>query len=227
MPTIVHLKVSPKDAANDNRIKYLIAATLHIHPNTINAFQIIRRSIDARSRNIVVQLQLKVFVGELFEDHFLFEPRLQNVAGKQSILIAGAGPAGLYAALRCIEEGYCPIIVERGKDVRSRRRDLAKMNKEGIVNSESNYCFGEGGAGTYSDGKLYTRSNKRGNIQKCLQWFRYFGASENVLIEAHPHIGTNKLPGIIAAMRDAILACGGQVLFRSTIRNELWLGCLF
>ncbi len=213
MPQIIDLKLSPKDAADDNRIKYYAASALHIPQGRINAFQIIRRSIDARSRNIVVNLQVKVFAEEPFEDHFLFEPRLQQVSNKPPVLIAGAGPAGLFAALRCIEEGYCPIIVERGKDVRSRRRDLARMNKEGMVNPESNYCFGEGGAGTYSDGKLYTRSNKRGNIRKCLQWFRHFGAPEDILIEAHPHIGTNKLPGIITAMRDAIRACGGQVLF--------------
>lgn len=219
MPQLIDLKISPKDATDDGRIKYYAASALHIPQNRINAIQIIRRSIDARSRNIVVNLQVKVFAGEPFEDHFLFEPRLQQVGQRRPVIIAGAGPAGLFAAIRCIEEGYCPIVVERGKDVRARRRDLAKMNKEGIVNPESNYCFGEGGAGTYSDGKLYTRSNKRGNIQKCLQWFRYFGAPEDILIETHPHIGTNKLPGIITAMRDAILACGGQVLFDTKLTD--------
>lgn len=219
MPQTIQLKLSPKDAADDIRIKYAAASSLHIAPGTITAFQIIRRSIDARSRNIIVNLQIKVFVEEPFEDHFAFVPKLQNVAHKQPVLIAGAGPAGLFAALKCIEEGFCPITVERGKDVKSRRRDLAKINKEGVVNPESNYCFGEGGAGTYSDGKLYTRSGKRGNIQKCLQWFRHFGAPEDILIESHPHIGTNKLPGIITAMREAIIACGGQVLFDTKLTD--------
>lgn len=224
MAHILNLKVSPRDAADDKRIKNFIASELKVAQSKINAYQIIRRSIDARSKNIVVNLQVKAFVEENFEDHFAFEPKLQNVAGKKPILIAGAGPAGLYAALRLIEEGYCPIIVERGKDVRNRRRDLANMTKQGIVNPESNYCFGEGGAGTYSDGKLYTRSNKRGNIQKCLQWFRHFGAPEDILIETHPHIGTNKLPGIISAMREAIIECGGQVLFDTKLTDIILEG---
>lgn len=222
MAQIIDLKLNPQDAQDETRIKFHIASKLGLGVSKIGAFQIIRRSIDARSKNIIVNLQLKVFnAGEDFEDHFAFEPKFQNVAGKQPVLIAGAGPAGLFAALRLIEDGYCPIIVERGKDVRSRRRDLAQMNKEGIVNSESNYCYGEGGAGTYSDGKLYTRSNKRGNIQKCLQWFKHFGATEAILIETHPHIGTNKLPGIISAMREAIIECGGQVLFDTKLTDIL------
>jgi uncharacterized FAD-dependent dehydrogenase len=224
MPQILDLKLSPKDALDDDKIKNYIASQLKVSEKKINAFQIIRRSIDARSRNIVVNLQVHAFVEEPFYDYFEFQPQLQNVTNKRPILIAGAGPAGLYAALRCIEEGFCPIIVERGKDVKSRRRDLAKMNKEGIVNPESNYCFGEGGAGTYSDGKLYTRSNKRGNIKKCLQWFRHFGAPEAILTEAHPHIGTNKLPGIISAMRDAIIACGGQILFDTKLTDIILEG---
>lgn len=219
MAQIIDLKLSPKDAQDDVRIKFHIASKIGTSVSKVSAFQIIRRSIDARSKNIIVNLQVKAFVEEAFEDHFAFEPKFQNVEGKKPVLIAGAGPAGLFAALRLIEDGYCPIIVERGKDVRSRRRDLAQMNKQGIVNSESNYCFGEGGAGTYSDGKLYTRSNKRGNIQKCLQWFKHFGAPEDILIETHPHIGTNKLPGIITAMREAIIECGGQVLFDTKLTD--------
>lgn len=213
MPQIVNIRVSPADAQNENRLKHIIASELKIPEININGFQIIKRSIDARSKNIVVNLRLHVFINEPVSEYFSFQPTLQNVSNKPTIVIAGAGPAGLFAALKCIEDGYCPIILERGKDVRARRRDLAKMNKEGVVNPESNYCFGEGGAGTYSDGKLYTRSNKRGNIQKCLQWFHYFGAPIDILIETHPHIGTNKLPQIIVEMREAIIACGGQVLF--------------
>lgn len=219
MPQIVDLRVAPADAQNEQRIKHLVASHLQINQRSIEGMQLIRRSIDARSKHIVVNLKLNVFVEEPISDHFLFEPQLKNVTNSRPVIIAGAGPAGLFAALKCIEEGYCPIVIERGKDVRARRRDLANMNKEGMVNPESNYCFGEGGAGTYSDGKLYTRSGKRGNILKCLQWFHYFGAPIDILIEAHPHIGTNKLPQIIVAMREAIIACGGQVLFNHKLTD--------
>ena len=135
----------------------------------------------------------------------------------KSVVIIGAGPAGLFAALSLIRSGISPVIMERGKDIRARRRDLAPLNKAGIINPESNYCFGEGGAGTYSDGKLYTRSNKRGNIQRILDLFVQFGAEENILFEAHPHIGTNKLPGIISAMRDYIIECGGEIHFNKKL----------
>ena len=139
-------------------------------------------------------------------------PRIYSpdVSAKKEIAIIGAGPAGLYAALRAIEAGLKPIVFERGKDVRARRRDLAIINKEQTVNPESNYCFGEGGAGTYSDGKLYTRSKKRGNVLKAIEWFVHFGADPDILVDAHPHIGTNKLPKIITAMREAIIAAGGE-----------------
>ncbi len=219
MASIVTLRLSPKASQDDFSIKQHLASELKVSVSKITAFQVIKRSIDARSKNIVVNLQVKVFVEEAFEDHFSFQPQLQDVSKARQLLIVGAGPAGLYAALRCIEEGFCPVILERGKDVRARRRDLAVMNKEGVVNPESNYCFGEGGAGTYSDGKLYTRSNKRGNILKCLQWFKYFGAPQEILVESHPHIGTNKLPGIISAMREAIEACGGKVLFNAKLTD--------
>jgi uncharacterized FAD-dependent dehydrogenase len=219
MPHTISLRLTPQLAANSDILKNEAAAILNIHPSQINALQIIKRSIDARSKQIYVQLQINVFIDEPFVDAFAFEPKLQDVSKATPIYIAGAGPAGLYAALRLIEQGFCPIIIERGKDVRNRRRDLAAMNKNGIVNPESNYCFGEGGAGTYSDGKLYTRSNKRGNIQRALQWFKHFGADERILYEAHPHIGTNKLPAIITAMRDGIEACGGKMLFNTKLTD--------
>ena len=219
MPQKIDLKIPPEQAADESMVKKLIAQRLQLPIQKISAYQILRKSIDARSPRIVVNLQLNVFIDETFVDAFRFSPILQNVASKKPVVIAGAGPAGLFAALGLIEEGFCPIIIERGKDVRQRRRDLADMNKLGIVNPESNYCFGEGGAGTYSDGKLYTRSNKRGNMLRALQWFHYFGAVDTILYEAHPHIGTNKLPAIIQNMRQAIIDCGGQVLFNSKLTD--------
>lgn len=219
MPKQLSLRLPLQDASQDKTIKLHVAAALKIKSESVNAIQILRRSIDARGRNIFIQLQLNIFVNEPFVDAFSFYPKLENVSNKKEIFIAGCGPAGLFAALKLIERGYKPVILERGKDVRNRRRDLAAMNKHGIVNPESNYCFGEGGAGTYSDGKLYTRATKRGNVLQCLQWFRYFGAEENILYEAHPHIGTNKLPGIITKMREAIEDCGGMILFDSKLTD--------
>jgi len=219
MPKQLTIRISPQDFSNENLLKKQLAESIGVKSEQLNAYQILRQSLDARNRNIVYQLQVNVFVDEPFEDAFKFEPELKNVENAQPVLIAGAGPAGLFAALRLIESGLKPVIIERGKDVRERRRDLAAMNKEGTVNPESNYCFGEGGAGTYSDGKLYTRSTKRGNILKSLQWFHHFGATERILQEAHPHIGTNKLPGIIAKMREAIIECGGEVHFNSKVTD--------
>jgi uncharacterized FAD-dependent dehydrogenase len=219
MPQIVTLRLSPSEAAQEIKIRQAAANQLQINSSRIHATQVIRRSIDARGSQIMMQMQVHVFIDEPFVDAFAFEPKLQNVSNKKQVLIAGAGPAGLFAALTLIEQGFCPVILERGKDVRNRRRDLAAMNKQGIVNPESNYCFGEGGAGTYSDGKLYTRATKRGNVLRSLQWFKHFGADERILFEAHPHIGTNKLPGIIVAMREAIEACGGKVLFDTKLTD--------
>lgn len=221
MPKQISIRISSEDFSNEKVLKKQLAQALKVKPEQINAYQILRQSLDARNRNIFYQLQVNVFVNEPFEDAFAFEPELQNVENAKPVLIAGAGPAGLFAALRLIELGLKPIIIERGKDVRERRRDLAAMNKEGVVNPESNYCFGEGGAGTYSDGKLYTRSTKRGNVLKSLQWFHHFGATEKILQEAHPHIGTNKLPGIISKMRETIVECGGVVLFNSKLTDIL------
>lgn len=215
----ITIALLPQDAADDTSVKQCIAAELAVKPSRITGWQIKKRSIDARSRNPLVLLALTVYIDENVQEPLPFDPQLQNVSNKPHVVIVGAGPAGLFAALKLIENGYKPIVLERGKDVRSRRRDLAAMNKEGIVNPESNYCFGEGGAGTYSDGKLYTRSTKRGDVGRILQLFHYFGADEQIIYEAHPHIGTNKLPHIITAIREKIIECGGEVLFNKKLTD--------
>ena len=215
MQTTIQLKMTPTDAANASVLLSAIAQQIGRPLAQITGYHTLKQSIDARSRQQVwMNLTLQVFIEEPVSDR-LIEPYLFPILPKNAkeVHIIGAGPAGLFAALECIQLGLRPILLERGKDVRSRRRDLAKLNKEGIVDPESNYCFGEGGAGTYSDGKLYTRSNKRGSIDKILRLFYQFGADETVLYQAHPHIGTNKLPQIITAMRLQIEASGGQVLF--------------
>lgn len=210
----IAIALPPEAAADDTAVKRAIATACGISPKQITAHNIIKRSLDARSRQVQVILQVQVFIGEPATVPAAFAPELRDVTNTETtVVIVGAGPAGLFAALKLISLGVKPIIIERGKDVRSRRRDLAAMNKEGIVNPESNYCYGEGGAGTYSDGKLYTRSTKRGNVLRILELFHHFGATEDILYDAHPHIGTNKLPQIITAMREQIATCGGEVLF--------------
>lgn len=222
----ISLKLLPSEAASELSVKRYIAQSEGIKPGDISGYNIVRQSIDARSKQPWINLTLQVFIKEPYQhrspQQFNFEYIGQ--AGKK-VVIAGAGPAGLFTALKLIEAGIKPIILERGKDVRARRRDLALLNKEGEVNPESNYCFGEGGAGTYSDGKLYTRSSKRGDVNRILNLFVHFGADEKILYEAHPHIGTNKLPNIITAMRKKILECGGELLFETklvglAIKNE-------
>ena len=215
----VNIKLKPSEAVDASLIKRAIAAEAGVPPKKITGYHIRKRSIDARGRQAYIVMQAVVFIDEPAQPLLPFDPQLQNVTDQPEIIIIGAGPAGLFAALRLITLGFKPVILERGKDVRSRRRDLAAMNKQGIVNPESNYCFGEGGAGTYSDGKLYTRSTKRGNVQRILDLFVHFGAEQDIAINAHPHIGTNKLPHIITAMRDAIIACGGEVRFDTKLTD--------
>jgi uncharacterized protein len=212
------LKLLPSEAAIEATVKNIIAKTTGKAENSITGFYIVKKSLDARSRTVWVNLTVNAFIDEPFSQRPLQSFHFKDVSNAPiKVVIIGAGPAGLFAALALIEAGIQPIVLERGKDVRARRRDLAVLNKEGIVNPESNYCFGEGGAGTYSDGKLYTRSNKRGDIDRILNLFVHFGAEEKILYEAHPHIGTNKLPQIITAMRERILQCGGHFLFEQKV----------
>jgi uncharacterized FAD-dependent dehydrogenase len=217
----VSIKVLPSEAENSDALNTILAQVCAVEPSQITGYTILKKSIDARSRKQVwVQLTVTVFIDEPFQEQPLAPLQLQDVHdAKRRVIVIGAGPAGLFAALRLIELGIKPIVLERGKDVRARRRDLAAINKEGVVNAESNYCFGEGGAGTYSDGKLYTRSTKRGDVLKVLSAFVYFGADEKILYEAHPHIGTNKLPNIITAVREKIIECGGEVLFQKKVTD--------
>jgi uncharacterized FAD-dependent dehydrogenase len=214
----ISLKLLPYEAANKVEINKHIIEFLAIDSSALNGFTILKKSVDARSKQPYINVTVKAFINEPYSTDDLNKITFKDVHhAKNSVLIIGAGPAGLFAALKFLQHGIKPIILERGKDVRSRRRDLALLNKEGIINTESNYCFGEGGAGTYSDGKLYTRSNKRGNVQNILNLFVQFGAEENVLYESHPHIGTNKLPQIITAMRKQIEDCGGEILFEKKL----------
>lgn len=222
MQTTISLQVSPAEAGNARAVTSHIAAAVAADAADISGYHVLRQSIDARGKQIRINLTLKVFINEPFINRDIKLINFPDVSNaRHRVIIVGAGPCGLFAALQLIEQGVMPVIVERGKDVRARRRDLAMLNKEGIVNPDSNYCFGEGGAGTYSDGKLYTRSNKRGSIDRILHLFVQFGADEKILYEAHPHIGTNKLPHIMVAMRQQILDCGGQFLFEQKVNSFL------
>ncbi len=211
------IQVSPEIAADSDRLKQTVSKKNNIPIEDIRYIQILKRSIDARQKAIKVNLKVKVFVQEEYIDNPIQLPEYPDVSNAQEIVIIGAGPAGLFAALRCVELGYKPIVLERGKDVRSRRRDLKAINRDHTVHEDSNYCFGEGGAGTYSDGKLYTRSKKRGDVQRILQLLVGFGATDQILVEAHPHIGTNKLPDIIAAIRTQIIDHGGEIHFDTRV----------
>jgi uncharacterized protein len=218
MQKVCTLKLLPSEAANDNIIKEYIAKTLAKPLSEINGYEVQKKSMDARSKQVWIQLTVRACVNEPFEKTPISLVHFKNVStARHRVVIIGAGPCGLFAALQLIEKGIQPVILERGKDVRSRRRDLAVLNKAGIVNPESNYCFGEGGAGTYSDGKLYTRSKKRGDINRILHLLVQFGADPNILVEAHPHIGTNKLPAIISAIRELITSSGGEFHFEKKV----------
>lgn len=216
-PTTVQFQTTPEQAKDDLYLRKRIARELDLSIDEFD-FSWRRRSIDARKRDIKINCTFDVFDKDGgLEEAQSFIP--QMVSGKPEIAIIGSGPAGLFAALQALELGLKPVVFERGKDVRSRRRDLAALNKDSLVNPESNYCFGEGGAGTYSDGKLYTRSKKRGDIKRALDWFVQFGATDEIMVDAHPHIGTNKLPQIIVSMRETIIEYGGEVRFEEKITD--------
>ncbi|MBL0232183.1 MAG: NAD(P)/FAD-dependent oxidoreductase [Chitinophagaceae bacterium] len=216
----IQLRLLPSEATNDLIIRQHLASTEGCDPAAITGFYVTKHSIDARGKQPYIQLNVHYFLNEPFQERELRKFEWKDVRmAREKVVIIGAGPAGIFAALQLIEKGIKPIILERGKQVRARRRDLALLNKQGEVNPESNYCFGEGGAGTYSDGKLYTRSSKRGDVKRILELFFVFGAPENILYEAHPHIGTNKLPQIITAMREKIIDCGGEVYFEQKLTD--------
>ena len=209
------LRILPEQAASEQSLKTYISREKGLDIRTINAVRVLKKSIDARQRTIYVNVKVQVFINEVPDTQEYTPTEYKNVSGKPQVIVVGAGPGGLFAALRLIELGLRPIVIERGKNVRERKEDLAKISREHKVDPESNYCFGEGGAGAYSDGKLYTRSKKRGNVDKILNVFCQHGASTSILIDAHPHIGTDKLPRVIENMRNTILECGGEVHFKT------------
>ncbi|MDR1022139.1 MAG: FAD-binding protein [Prevotellaceae bacterium] len=217
MPCTVDITISPEVAANPDCLRQAAAQASHLTAGDVGAVQLVRRSVDARRGKALLQLKLNVYRnGEQPLDapaHFGY----RNVAGKPPVIIVGAGPAGLFAALKLLEKGLKPVILERGKSVKERKRDIAKLTREHIVNPNSNWCFGEGGAGAYSDGKLYTRSGKRGSVAHILQQLVQHGANPDILVEAHPHVGTDKLQGIAANIRQTICSCGGEYHFDTRI----------
>ncbi len=215
------IQVNPEVAQNHEQLKHLIAKKANIKVAEIKHIEILKRSIDARQKNIKINLRINAFIKENFIEKPIELPHYYDVSNAKEVIIIGAGPAGLFAALKLIEKGLKPIVLERGKDVKERRRDLAAITKFHLVDKDSNYCFGEGGAGTYSDGKLYTRSKKRGDVNKILNLLIAHGATKNIAIDAHPHIGTNKLPQIIKAIRQTILNYGGVVQFNTRVTDIL------
>ena len=219
--TEIEIRLSPADAHDEAKIKEAVAQKMQISANAITDLRLIRRSIDARGLP-VFQLRFVVYTEGVAEPEPALLKNLKDVSEAQAVVIVGAGPAGYFAALELIELGYKPIVVERGKDAQTRRRDLRAIQQFGIVNPHSNYCFGEGGAGTYSDGKLYTRSHKRGSIYKSLKLLVEHGASSDILIDAHPHIGSNKLPKVVQNIRETIIHYGGEVHFDSVVTNFIF-----
>ena len=225
------LRVLPQVAASADKLRKYIAEEQGLALGALKAVRILKRSIDARQRTIFVNLKVRVYVNELPTEDEFEHVDYQDVSNKPQVIVVGAGPGGLFAALRLIELGLRPIVLERGKDVHERKKDLANISRTQQVDGESNYCFGEGGAGAYSDGKLYTRSKKRGNTEKILRVFCQHGASTNILADAHPHIGTDRLPQVIEAMRNTIIRCGGEVHFQTKMtelimKRQQVIGCV-
>ena len=215
------LQVKPEIAQDQEQLKLFIAKKNRLDVKDIKHIEILKRSIDARQKNVKINLRVRTFIKEKFIEEPVELPCYKDVSKAKEVIIIGAGPAGLFAALKLIEKGFKPIVLERGKNVRDRRRDLVAITKDHMVNEDSNYCFGEGGAGTYSDGKLYTRSKKRGDVNRILDLLIAHGAAKNIAIDAHPHIGTNKLPKIIQAIRETIINHGGEVIFNTKVTDIL------
>lgn len=213
------LRLSPKEASDEKFFKPLVASKLKMSPDSISALRVVKRSIDARKKFVVVQLHIEVYQNIKPPKFIPVKFDYPDVSNSPSVIIVGAGPGGYFAALRLIELGIRPVVLERGKGVNDRKKDLALLNRNEKVNTESNYAFGEGGAGTFSDGKLYTRSTKRGDFKKVLEVFHFHGADKDILIDAHPHIGTDKLPGVIKAMRQSIISAGGEVHFEARVTD--------
>ena len=211
----LQLRVLPQVAADSSQLKRYVSEEKGIAMGALKGVRILKRSIDARQRTIFVNLKVRLYINEPPADDEYVRTEYPDVSSRPQVIVVGAGPGGLFAALRLIELGYRPIVLERGKNVHDRKKDLANISRTQQVDEESNYCFGEGGAGAYSDGKLYTRSKKRGNIEKILNVFCQHGASTNILADAHPHIGTDRLPQVIEAMRNTIIRCGGEVHFQT------------
>jgi uncharacterized protein len=214
---VLQLRVSPETAGQPDLLKEHISSSEKISIDEIDHIEILKRSVDARQRDVIINLKAEIYIGETFKEEPIQLPDYKNVSNAEEVLIVGMGPAGLFAALKLIELGKKPVILERGKDVKARIKDLKGINVDHIVNEDSNYCFGEGGAGTYSDGKLYTRSKKRGDVDRILKLLVGFGAVRDILVDAHPHIGTNKLPPIIASMRECIHQHGGEIHFNTRV----------
>ena len=213
------IRILPEQAASEEGIKRYLSKEKGIDVRTLNQVRVLKRSIDARQRTIYVNLKVRAYINELAQDDQYIHTEYPDVSSRPRVVVVGEGPGGLFASLRLIELGYRPVVLERGKDVRERKKDLSNITKTQKVDAESNYCFGEGGAGAYSDGKLYTRSKKRGSVDKILNVFCQHGANTNILADAHPHIGTDKLPRVIENMRNTILQCGGEVHFQTKMTS--------